>query len=252
MGWLIPYVAAGVIGYVPRHDARARLAIAAACVLYPLMALASLTTLQGHTPALYDATLTAIDGAAGHRLVLESERLLRDHAALRLAALWVYVWNLPLAMLGVAVRGRRSPDSRLLAALAIAAGAGLVCYLIVPAVGPRIYWPSFPIPPLVGAGAIAGGWTTEFPNAMPSVHLTVTLLTLAGIWSVGRYARVAAIAYVVLTALATLGFGQHYVIDLVVAIPFAAAIWLGVQRRAGVATAAGIVTVASLLLIRLT
>lgn len=57
------------------------------------------------------------------------------------------------------------------------------------------------------------------PNAMPSLHLAGALLIW---WNCGasRWGRVLAAVYLVLTVVATLGFGEHYVVDLIVAVPY--------------------------------
>jgi hypothetical protein len=61
-------------------------------------------------------------------------------------------------------------------------------------------------------------------NCMPSLHLAWALI----LWrtTVGARAAVrwAAIAFVLVTALATLGSGEHYLVDLIVAAPFAVAL----------------------------
>ncbi len=242
--WLIPYFAAGMIGYAPAYPKRSVAAtIALACLAYPFLALVVLTYGKQHAPVIYDATLTALDGRIGHTLIAAAEHLLRANAVLRIVAHWVYDWNLPLAMGAVWLRWRVLRDMRLPIALLGVAALGLVGYAIVPAVGPRAYWPTFPTP------SVALGTIDEFRNAMPSVHFAVTLLAAAGVWTVPR---TAGIAFVVVTGLATLGFGQHYVIDLVVAVPFAAAVWTAVNRRVCEAVASACVSFAALLAIRFT
>jgi hypothetical protein len=57
-------------------------------------------------------------------------------------------------------------------------------------------------------------------NAMPSLHLTWVLL--AWFYSRGgnRWTRAVLMVFVVFTVIATLGTGEHYTIDLIVACPF--------------------------------
>jgi hypothetical protein len=60
------------------------------------------------------------------------------------------------------------------------------------------------------------GWR----NGMPSLHLGSVLL---GYWHArpfGRWAKLVAGVFVVGTILATMGLGEHYMVDLVVALPF--------------------------------
>lgn len=55
---------------------------------------------------------------------------------------------------------------------------------------------------------------------MPSLHFAWVLMLLW--WTRGQRAwlRISAASFLILTALATLGLGEHYVLDLVVAVPF--------------------------------
>ncbi|MFI5095207.1 MAG: phosphatase PAP2 family protein [Candidatus Acidiferrales bacterium] len=82
--------------------------------------------------------------------------------------------------------------------------AAVPCYLLCPAVGP--VWIH----------------TANAPrNCMPSLHLAWALLIL---WYSPRYLRIPSAVLVALTALATLGLGEHYAIDLVAALPFTVAV----------------------------
>jgi hypothetical protein len=67
--------------------------------------------------------------------------------------------------------------------------------------------------------------TPKYPrNAMPSLHMTWALLVLWISRDLGRGHWLAAI-FAFFTAVATLSIGEHYLVDLVVAFPFALAIW---------------------------
>lgn len=101
----------------------------------------------------------------------------------------------------------------------------LPLYLLFPAVGPGIAFAGYPfIQPGIEVAqrmAVYGA-----PNCMPSGHFAMTLLT---IWQVRRWKSgvVLATAFAALTAVATLGLGEHYVIDLIAAVPYTALIaWL--------------------------
>jgi hypothetical protein len=111
-------------------------------------------------------------------------------------------------------------------------------YRLCPAAGPRpLIGTAFPnaIPDLANPHAqIIPGITL---NAMPSGHFTWALLLF---WFARRYGgrglRIGASVYLFLIGLATLGKGEHYVIDLIVAVPFAAGVWAlgeGRWKRAG-------------------
>ena len=59
---------------------------------------------------------------------------------------------------------------------------------------------------------------------MPSLHVAWALLIYWHARALGRPARAAAAFWLVSTIFATLAMGQHYFVDLVVAVPFAALI----------------------------
>jgi len=69
-------------------------------------------------------------------------------------------------------------------------------------------------------------------NAIPSLHVAWCLLVVYSSWQFrSRILRAYAILSLVLTAAATLGLGEHYLVDLIVAGPLSSAVYLGVQRR---------------------
>ncbi|HUK23343.1 MAG TPA: phosphatase PAP2 family protein [Terriglobales bacterium] len=64
--------------------------------------------------------------------------------------------------------------------------------------------------------------SANFPrNAIPSLHMGWVLLLWWSCRRFSRWARAAAFLYLLITVMATLGTGEHYFIDLVVAAPFA-------------------------------
>lgn len=98
---------------------------------------------------------------------------------------------------------------------------GFSLYFLCPAMGPKYAFPTFPQVP--SAAPTGAAWMSGVPNAMPSLHFAGTLLIfwfsrpwkwlyrVMGVWTV-------------LTAVATMGLGEHYLIDLVVAVPYSLAI----------------------------
>lgn len=96
-------------------------------------------------------------------------------------------------------------------------------YLIFPVCGPAFAFSSFPndeqqiIPHLVEILAP--------PNGVPSVHTSSALLIL---WFLRKWKTGTLIGavFLLLTALATLGSGQHYLFDLICAVPYAALIYM--------------------------
>jgi hypothetical protein len=64
-------------------------------------------------------------------------------------------------------------------------------------------------------------------NAMPSLHLAWALLCLFYVHRLGIGMRILACTFALLTAIATVASGQHYVVDLIAAVPFSFAVWIG-------------------------
>ena len=135
--------------------------------------------------------------------------------------LFVVYQSLSAAMIvwyGVNLKRRNGRPGTLLLAYLVSYIAGACLYLIVPACGPRhAFGSAFPMgnPNVPPVPIPLNSW----PNAIPSLHVATALLFIffAG---KSRVLRFLAWAYLVGTVLATLAF-EHYVIDLVVAVPFA-------------------------------
>jgi len=105
--------------------------------------------------------------------------------------------------------------------LVVNALVGFSLYFFCPAMGPKYAVPSFPYfaPAIHAAPALLSG----VPNAMPSLHFGGALLIF---WFCRPWKwlyRVMGV-FTALTAFATLALGEHYLIDLVVAVPYALAI----------------------------
>jgi PAP2 superfamily len=103
---------------------------------------------------------------------------------------------------------------------------GILCYCIFPACGPlHVAHQFFPFHPV--SIAIMGRLRLEpiaiegARNAIPSLHLAWTLLAWWYSRGLSWWERSIAFLFLAFTAIATLGTGEHYLIDLVVAFPFA-------------------------------
>jgi hypothetical protein len=103
--------------------------------------------------------------------------------------------------------------------------SGVIFYQVCPAAGP-IYRFSEVFPftiPVVGSPH-PKLMPFSVLNAMPSVHFAIALLVLSYSRYCMRAVRIGAGIFVLVTALATLGLGEHYFIDLIVAVPFTVAV----------------------------
>jgi PAP2 superfamily len=113
---------------------------------------------------------------------------------------------------------RRGKPGKLLIAYLFNFLVGPCLYLIVPARGPRhAFGAAFPAlnPDVAPVLVRLSGW----PNAMPSLHVSTALL-LVLFAGRNRVLRCVGWAYLAGTVAATLAF-EHYLIDLIVAVPFA-------------------------------
>jgi len=132
--------------------------------------------------------------------------------------------------------GRRGQPARVLAVMVLAGIAGIQAYRLLPACGPVYLLGSEcflgEVPASCATVDAAGlrpvALDRAFPrNAMPSLHIGWALLVYwmwSDMWRASRW-RWLALAYLVITALATLAGGEHYLVDLVAAFPFALALW---------------------------
>jgi hypothetical protein len=102
----------------------------------------------------------------------------------------------------------------------------VIFYNVLPALGPaHLFGKAFPWHPLTVEQSsrlfLEPMPLSGAPNAIPSLHMAWVLL----VWWYSRglscWERSVAFAFVFFTVLATMGTGEHYFIDLVVAFPFA-------------------------------
>ena len=130
-----------------------------------------------------------------------------------------------LVYAGQLLRDRRRAVSAMIAFL-ITGPMGVIFYNLLPAVGPiHIFLGQFPWNPipteqvprlLLEPIAVAG-----LRNCMPSLHMGWVLLAWWYSRGLSVWERGIAMAFVLFTVFATMGTGEHYLVDLVVAFPFA-------------------------------
>jgi len=108
--------------------------------------------------------------------------------------------------------------------------AGGFCYLLCPAVGPAFLW-RFPYgdPGPLRVTTMACPPGVPF-NASPSMHAAWAMLLVIATRRFAWPMRVLTLAYSLLTLLATMALGEHYLVDLLAAIPVVAMFW-NVTRR---------------------
>jgi hypothetical protein len=179
-------------------------------------------------PQVYDLYLFSFDSSLHIQIPFLMGQAFSLWPHLRVAGLLFYIGlPIPIALI-YAGRVLRMPDHAVPAFLAFLATGpvGVLFYNLLPALGPvHVFGQAFPwhpLPPAQAARLLAEPIAlTGAPNAIPSLHMAWVLL----VWWYSRglswWERSVAFAFLFFTTLATLGTGEHYFVDLVVAFPFA-------------------------------
>jgi hypothetical protein len=182
-------------------------------------------------PKTFDLFLYSFDSSLRVQISFLTGQFLLKSLWLRTASLAIYI-SLPLPLALVYASQLRRQKGKALAVMIafLATGPiGVLCYNMLPACGPvHLFGAAFPWSPLSTADAMQLNIVPVIMqgarNAIPSLHMTWVLLVWWNSRGLSRWVRVIAMIYVALTVLATLGTGEHYFIDLVVAFPFSLAV----------------------------
>lgn len=184
-------------------------------------------------PKTADLYAYAFDGSLGFQPSFVIGRLFQSHPSIDIAGHFTYLL-LPVPMAAVCAAHLRKKISAPLFMVEVFLCAGLLGYLLYltfPAAGPRyVAGPEYPGSPLPLAvlrnwplQAVPLSWTMA-RNCMPSLHVAWALLIWFNCKPFSRVIRRIAFAFVLITLFDTLGTGEHYLIDLIVAFPFAVGI----------------------------
>jgi len=206
-------------------------ALSIGLVLFVFASLIALNiTVWVHRPLL-DYYLYVFDGSLGFQPSFLVGQIFGRYKEVSAAEHVIYN-GLPLAIaLLCAAHLKSKAPWRPLLIIATAGVFGYLVYFAFPAAGPiHVSGAAFPNSPHA-FGALSrlrphplyavGGPR----NAMPSLHVAWVLLIWFNCRPFSPRMRLLALMYVLLTMVATLGMGEHYLADLVVALPFA----VGVQ-----------------------
>lgn len=178
-------------------------------------------------PKTFDLFLYSFDSSLRVQISFLTGQFLLQNLWLRTASLAIYIGlPLPLALV-YASQLRRQKEKALAVMIAFLATGpiGVLCYNMLPACGPvHLFGPAFPWNPPTTTDAMHLGVVPVLlkgpRNAIPSLHMAWVLLVWWNSRGLARWVRAIALLFVCLTVLATLGTGEHYFIDLVVAFPF--------------------------------
>ena len=190
-------------------------------------------------PRVFDLYLYRFDDILGGQASFLIGQWFAAAPVLREACFFVYA-ALPLIQVLVVWlhwRGHRMPANPVIT-FVVAGIAGFLLYQICPAMGPVHVFPrDFPQTVPLDSQPHAIALNVAPRNAMPSLHTAWAILICWSLRFSSRSIRVAAAVFLGLTLMATLGFGEHYLIDLVVAVPFTMAVQAASTRQ--LAPAAG-------------
>jgi hypothetical protein len=218
-------------------------------------------------PKTLDLYLLNFDYSLRVELAPIAGQLYALHPWLHDASLIAYVGlAVPITVVfaGRLVRGREAAFPAMLAFL-VTGPAGILFYNLFPACGPlAVFKQGFPFQVLPMADvqrvilepiAISGA-----RNAIPSLHMAWVLLACWYSRGLSWMERSIVLAFLIFTIFATLGTGEHWFVDLVVAFPFALFIesacaysipWRNLHRMSAICFGLG-VTLSWLLLLRFT
>ena len=212
-----------------KRDARLLqlLLVSVACVAGVGCVGIALSVAARHT-AKFDLWLYTADTALGSPSFAAARLIRPTHWYPVLVAVYEAMPMVMLATYAMHLLAGGTPQ-RVLAAFALNFAAGYGVYLMFPACGPEYAFRAFPVLPSAAPGLHTLNLLAP-PNCMPSLHTSTALLAcwFCRPW---RFASGCALFNLALTVLATLSTGEHYIVDLVVAAPFAAFVYAAARRE---------------------
>jgi hypothetical protein len=177
---------------------------------------------------VYDLYLYTFDASLHVQIPFIVGRQFAQHPSLRVTALVAYIGlSIPIAFVFAGqVRRVREKALQCFAAFLLTGPIGILFYNFVPALGPAHLlhqdFPWRPLPTEQAARIFLEPIALAGPrNAIPSLHMAWVLLAWWYSRGLSWWERGIALFYLIFVGLATLGTGEHYFIDLVVAVPFA-------------------------------
>jgi hypothetical protein len=189
-------------------------------------------------PSTLDLFLFNFDASLGLQPSFEAGQLvLRFHWLTRIALLCYFALPVPVMLIYAKQLMRdRSAAMAAFLGLFIVGPAGVVFYNLLPACGPiYLFGSKFPFEPLSNQQAkellVHPVLISGVRNAFPSLHVAWALLASWYAEGLSNGTKFFALLFLAGTVLATLGLGEHYFIDLVVALPFALMIQAGCALR---------------------
>jgi hypothetical protein len=174
-----------------------------------------------------DGAMFLLDHAIGDPAYVVGQWLL-THPILT-TALWVFYMAVPLTLAMAYGASLADPlrQKRLLWSWVLSSGLCVPLYLLCPVAGPAYAFSGWPALPVGVTGAPLEVTEGLLRTGMPSLHLTWVALTWYFAPDRPSWLRPALAVFFAITVVATLGLGQHFIVDLFAAVPYMVAIgWL--------------------------
>jgi hypothetical protein len=200
---------------------------------------------------VYDLYLYTFDASLHVQIPFLVGQQFALHPFLRTTSFIAYIGlSIPIAFVFAGqIRRVREKALQCFATFVLTGPMGILFYNVVPALGPahllRQDFPSRPLPIEQAARIFLEPIALAGPrNAIPSLHLAWVLLAWWYARGLSWWERGIAMFYLIFVGLATLGTGEHYFIDLIVAVPFALFMeallafdlsWTDAKRATGIA-----------------
>ncbi|MDD5478650.1 MAG: fused MFS/spermidine synthase [Rhodoferax sp.] len=201
-------------------------------VVFALVPKSALDLTVSLHPYTYDIYALKFDASAGLNIIPIINHLVETIPGLR-ELLWLAYGTTPLAFLALCLKQLKEQENYLPNALllwVVITLCAIISYHFFPITGPKyIFGPSEYISKLREPNLLLLELTTGVGpnprNGMPSMHFG-WMFTATVIWLQSKttfFSKIVMIAMTLCVSLATLYLGEHYVIDLIVAVPFSLA-----------------------------
>jgi len=182
-------------------------------------------------PGTYDYQMYNVDAAFGHPSAKLTAWVASWPAFARHALSLIYdlIGWLYIPLIALAIREGKGEALNIWRTYIYALGLAMFCYAFIPISGPLYaFGPNIFPGQMDQLLRVPMGVTTIAPalrNGMPSMHFTsaATILFICAAFRSKWYFS-AAIVFLAATVLSTMGYGEHYLIDLVVALPYSVVI----------------------------
>jgi hypothetical protein len=234
-----------------RRVALAFLFAAGVTLFFTLEAAMFLGVVSSYRPETFDALAYVADASFGANVSFEVGELFRDVPVVAAICTLIYLAPPPglIFLFSLQVKSRRHPPVDIVTALLAMGAVGYSLYFLFPVCGPKFAFASFPANAPDAASLV--GAIIPVPvsprNGIPSLHMASALIAFTQARRYGwRWSAVAAV-FVIGTFLATMGTGEHYFVDLVVALPFTIAVHAAITPALRFRLRAGIVLSMALL-----